>query len=388
VTARPLPPAPRAARASRRIRRLLVLAALALPASALAATAGVPAAGQTTSTGTLVLELLGSMIIILAGCELFANSVEHIGDKAGLSHAAAGSLLAAVGTALPETMIPILAILFGGAGAGDAIGIGAILGAPFMLSTLAFFLLGLATVLHAAAGRRERAQMYVNYRALMFELRWFLATLAFIFVVSLVGQRWLNLIAGAVVLVIYAAYFKVSLGHEAEEHEEYSEMMYLNRFLRLPINWGSIVFQCAVGLVGIVVGAHLFVHTIATLSAVLGVSALVLSLIIAPIATELPEKYNSITWTLKRQDTLAMGNISGALVFQSTIPVAIGLWFTRWDLGGTEILNIACAFLSALLTMLVMRASKRLPAWPLLAGGVFYAFYIIRLFGSGQVAPH
>jgi cation:H+ antiporter len=388
VTARPLPPAPRAARASRRIRRLLVLAALALPASALAATAGVPAAGQTTSTGTLVLELLGSMIIILAGCELFANSVEHIGDKAGLSHAAAGSLLAAVGTALPETMIPILAILFGGAGAGDAIGIGAILGAPFMLSTLAFFLLGLTTVLHAAAGRRERAQMYVNYRALMFELRWFLATLALIFVVSLVGQRWLNLIAGAVVLVIYAAYFKVSLGHEAEEHEEYSEMMYLNRFLRLPINWGSIVFQCAVGLVGIVVGAHLFVHTIATLSAVLGVSALVLSLIIAPVATELPEKYNSITWTLKRQDTLAMGNISGALVFQSTIPVAIGLWFTHWQLGGTEILNIACAFLSALLTMLVMRASKRLPAWPLLVGGGFYAFYIIRLFASGQVASH
>jgi cation:H+ antiporter len=379
---------PGAPRAARRMRRLLVLAALALPVSALAAAAGVPAAGQTTSSGTLVLELLGSMIIILAGCELFANSVEHIGDKAGLSHAAAGSLLAAVGTALPETMIPILAILVGGTGAGDAIGIGAILGAPFMLSTLAFFLLGTAVTLHATAGRRERAQMYVNAKALGFELRWFLATLAFVFVVSLVRQRWLNVVAGVVVLLVYAAYFKVSLGHEAEEHEEYSDMMYLNRFLRLPINWGSIVFQCIVGLAGIVIGAHLFVQTIETLSVVLGISPLVLSLIIAPIATELPEKYNSITWALKRQDTLAMGNISGALVFQSTIPVAVGLWFTPWLLGGTEILNIACAFASALLTLLVMRATGRLPTWPLLAGGAFYAFYIIRLFASGQAASH
>jgi cation:H+ antiporter len=374
-------PTARAALTARRITRLLVVAGLAVPVSALAA-AALPESGATTHTGLLFAELIGSMIIILAGCEMFANGVEHVGEKAHLSHAAAGSLLAAVGTALPETMIPILAILFGSAGTGHDIGIGAILGAPFMLSTLAFFLLGLTVTILFGLGRRQW-QMDVNVKSLAFELRWFLVTIVFIFVVSLSGARGLNLVAGGILLVVYALYFRRQLGHEAEAHESYTETFYLNKFLRLPINWGTVVFQCVLGLAGITVGAHLFIGTIEALSAVLGLSALVLSLIIAPVATELPEKYNSITWTIKRQDTLAMGNISGALVFQSTIPVTVGLWFTEWNLGTTELFNLVVTLCSAGLTMLVLRAKGRLPAWPLLIGGIFYAMYLVRIFAYG-----
>lgn len=373
-------------RAARRIRRLVVLAALAVPVSALAA-AVLPESGATTSTGLLFAELIGSMVIILAGCEMFANGVEHVGEKAHLSHAAAGSLLAAVGTALPETLIPIIAILFGTADSGHDIGIGAILGAPFMLSTLAFFLLGLTVTILWGLGRR-RWQMDVNVKSLVFELRWFLATIAFILVVSIISNRVLNVIAGVVVLVIYALYFRRQLGHEAEANEQYTETFYLNKLFRLPINWGSIISQCVLGLAGITIGAHLFIGTIEALSAVLGLSALVLSLIIAPIATELPEKYNSITWTIKRQDTLAMGNISGALVFQSTIPVTVGLWFTEWNLGTTELLNLVITLVSAGLAMLVLRAKGRLPAWPLLVGGLFYAVYLVRIFAYGAEHGH
>jgi cation:H+ antiporter len=350
-----------------------------VPVTALAAVVA-PEAGDSRSASRLVAEMLASMVIILAGCELFANGVEHVGEKAGLSHAAAGSLLAAVGTALPETMIPILAILFGAGGHGDEIGIGAILGAPFMLSTLAFFWLGLTVTLLYASGRRKHWQMDLNVGSLAFELRWFLVTLLFIFVVSLAGNRTLNLVGGAVVLVIYVLYFRRQLNHAAEEHEEYTDTFYLQKLFRLRLNWGSIIAQVVLGLAGIVIGARLFVDAIAPLSVLIGISALVLSLIVAPIATELPEKYNSITWTIKQQDTLAMGNISGALVFQSTIPVAIGLWFTDWNLGTTEILNLVLTAVSALLVLLVLRSKGRLPAWPLLVGGVFYAAYLIRIF--------
>ncbi len=376
------PYSPGGARAVRRLRRLPVLAALAVPVSALAAVA-LPESGATTGSGLLFAELVGSMAIILAGCELFANGVEHVGEKGHLSHAAAGSLLAAVGTALPETMIPIIAILFGAAGSGHDIGIGAILGAPFMLSTLAFFLLGLTVTILHSLGRRREWKMDVNVKSLAFELRWFLLTIGFVFLVSLARSRVLNLIGGAVVLFVYVVYFRRQLRHEAEAHEEYTDTFYLNKFLRLPINWGSIISQCVLGLAGITIGAHLFVGTIEALSSTLGISALVLSLIIAPIATELPEKYNSITWTIKRQDTLAMGNISGALVFQSTIPVAIGLWFTEWNLGTTEILNLVFTAASVGLTMMVLRTKGRLPAWPLLVGGVFYAGYLVRIFVYG-----
>ncbi|MCU0506086.1 MAG: sodium:calcium antiporter, partial [Chloroflexi bacterium] len=71
-----------------------------------------------------------SFVLILAGAELFTNGIEWFGHRLNLAEGAVGSVLAAVGTALPETMIPIVAILFsGGAAASNEIGIGAILGA-------------------------------------------------------------------------------------------------------------------------------------------------------------------------------------------------------------------------------------------------------------------
>ena len=58
----------------------------------------------------LVLAL--SFVIILLGAELFTNGIEWFGRKLELAEGAVGSVLAAVGTALPETMIPIIAIGF------------------------------------------------------------------------------------------------------------------------------------------------------------------------------------------------------------------------------------------------------------------------------------
>ena len=82
----------------------------------------------------------------------------------------------------------------------------------------------------------------------------------------------------------------------------------------------------------IVGGAELFVEEVVTVAEALGVSALVLSLVLAPLATELPEKLNSVLWMRRDKDTLAVGNITGAMAFQSTVPIAFGLAVTDWDL--------------------------------------------------------
>ena len=105
-----------------------------------------------------ILELIFSLAAILGAAVLFTNAVEIMGDRLNLGAGAVGSILAAVGTALPETMIPLVAILgallvgSGSAAAGE-IGIGAILGAPFLLATLALFIVGVA-----ALGYRRRRQ--------------------------------------------------------------------------------------------------------------------------------------------------------------------------------------------------------------------------------------
>ena len=88
------------------------------------------------------------------GAELFTNGVEWIGEGFGLSEGAVGSVLAAVGTALPETLLPLVAIL-SGHGRGEEIGTGAILGAPFMLTTLAMVVVAVAVLVTGRGGRRR-----------------------------------------------------------------------------------------------------------------------------------------------------------------------------------------------------------------------------------------
>ncbi|MFB6189328.1 MAG: hypothetical protein ABEI57_05545 [Halapricum sp.] len=106
-----------------------------------------------TSLGLLV----ASFVLLLIGAEIFTNGVEWLGHRLGVSESATGSILAAVGTALPETMIPVIAIvhgyLTGTTGAADHVGVGAILGAPFMLATIALFLVG-TSVFYFADPRR------------------------------------------------------------------------------------------------------------------------------------------------------------------------------------------------------------------------------------------
>lgn len=83
----------------------------------------------------LVLQLVVMLFVILAASELFTNALEHLGEKLKISEGVTGSLFAAIGTALPETMVPLLALYAGTANVSvnEEIGVGAILGAPLML---------------------------------------------------------------------------------------------------------------------------------------------------------------------------------------------------------------------------------------------------------------
>jgi len=324
--------------------------------------------------------LLLSMIIILVGCELFANSVECIGDKLELSHATSGSILAAVGTALPETLLPALALIFGEKSHGESIAVGAILGAPFMLSTLAFFIVGAVSLILWLLKKRGEAVMKTNLVSLQTELLFFIASMIVIFIVSLVNHKTLNYISAFLLLAIYALFIKISLNHSSEEGEEYTKHFHFSFIMKCPPTLTWLTIQTLIGLALIVIGAHIFVNYITLLSIKSGISSLILSLLIAPVATELPEKFNSITWTIRNKDTLAISNVTGAMVFQSAIPVSVGLIFTDWRLGKTEMLNILFPLSMAMITYIIVKIKGRLPSWVLMCGGIFYLIYIFRIF--------
>jgi cation:H+ antiporter len=109
----------------------------------------------------------------------------------------------------------------------------------------------------------------------------------------------------------------------------------------------------------------------------LGVEVLVLSLVLAPLATELPEKANSFFWVRDGKDALALGNITGAMVFQSMLPVALGLLLTSWDLDRFAVLSMVLGILGGLVAYWALRLRSQFNAPAIVAWGVLYTVFIV-----------
>jgi cation:H+ antiporter len=123
-------------------------------------------------------------------------------------------------------------------------------------------------------------------------------------------------------------------------------------------------------------GAHFFVQGVEGASEVMGIPAGLISLVLAPLATELPEKFNSLIWLREDKDTLAVGNITGAMVFQSTLPVALGLAFTSWELGFINALSAGLALVSGVVFLGFLLRKAPIKAYYLLGAGIMYAAFV------------
>ncbi len=327
--------------------------------------------------------LLVSLGVILLGAAAFTNGLEWFGKKMRLSDGAVGSIFAAVGTALPETLIPIIAFLFGGKTSGQLIGVGAIIGAPFMLGTLAMFISGLAVI----ANRRRRDDypvMRVDTRTMERDMRYFLILFTLAVAASFLGTHPVIKVFIALLLVVfYGTYVMQTLRGENSLEGEATDLAPCYLAPKSPDPSVAIIYvQVIVSLLLIVWGSYIFVDEIRILAERLGVSPLILSMIIAPIATELPEKFNSVIWIGRGKDTLAIGNITGAMVFQGSVITAIGILMTEWRLDATALATVALTLASVGLCYCQIRLKKHLTPGTLLAGGSFYFLFLILILTS------
>jgi len=105
---------------------------------------------------TLVL-FFGSAVLIYLSCEYFVNGVEWVGYRLKIAETATGTILAAFGTALPESVVTFVAVVFGATAAERDIGVGSALGGPLALSTLAYSVVGLTLLgsRHLKVKRKE-----------------------------------------------------------------------------------------------------------------------------------------------------------------------------------------------------------------------------------------
>jgi cation:H+ antiporter len=328
--------------------------------------------------------LFASFAVILAGALLFTNAVEWIGHRLQLGEGAVGSLLAAVGTAMPETLISIVALLGAKEGSED-VAIGAIVGAPFLLATLAMGLVGLFAYLYRR--RREQGlELRVHRPTLERDLLFFLAFFALALALAWGAPAGLRISVGILCLLAYPVYIARTLrgGGDVQGRGSLDPLIFERRAeRRMDPGLALCVLQLLVGLGAMVGGAHLFVEELLTIAESIGVEAVVLALILAPLATELPEKVNSFFWVREGKDALALGNISGAMVFQSTIPVGIGLLFTEWQLSGNAALSVGLGLAGGLLAYATLHRGSRFSLPAVIAWFALYASFIVVVAARG-----
>ncbi|HYY43628.1 MAG TPA: sodium:calcium antiporter, partial [Actinomycetota bacterium] len=322
-----------------------------------------------------VVLLPASFAILLAGALLFTNAIEWFGTKVGLGQGAVGSVLAAVATALPESLIPIVAIIEGRPGSDD-VATGAILGAPLLLATVAMVLVGVSALVYRER-RSQGLQLKAHFPTLERDLGFFMGCFLVALLLGLGAPKPLQ-IGGAVLLVVaYVGYVRWTLRHSGTVGaEEELRPLILDMTRGDPPGMPTVVVQLVVALAAIVGGAELFVEHVLEVAHIFGLEPLVLSLVVAPFATELPEKANSFFWVRDGKDALALGNITGAMVFQSTLPVTIGLAFTAWELDGYAILAGGLALAGGVVAIITLQIRRRFSGRAIALWTILYAIFV------------
>ena len=299
----------------------------------------------------IIAVLLASAVVIYFACELFVNGVEWLGRAFSVGQTATGTILAAFGTALPESVITFVAVAFGKSDAQRELGVGAALGGPLVLATIAYATVGAVLIL-SRRQLQKTDQIRRDFRKLSRDQGWFLLIFAVKIGVGLIAfvlKPWL----GLAFLGAYAAYFWREMRRDDGDYEDdaLAPLIFAPRAPKPPLVLS--LLQTAFSLAIIFAASQVFVGRLDALAPLLRLKPQLLALLLSPIATELPEIMNAVIWVRQGKHRLALANISGAMMIQATVPTAFGLFFTPWRLDRSLILGatitaaaVAAMFLS------------------------------------------
>jgi cation:H+ antiporter len=334
---------------------------------------------------SVVLFLLCAAAIYLS-CEYFVNGVEWVGRRLGIGATATGTVLAAFGTALPESAVTFVAVVFGRDTAQKEIGVGAAVGGPLVLSTISYAVVGVVLWCSRHKLRRASTELQLDTQRLSGDQAWFLLIFVVALALGLVSfpfKRWLGiLLFGAYALYVWR---EMTAGHGREHDDEQLEpLKFKPKNANPSLVWACL--QALSALLVIAVASHTFVGQLENIGTHLGVSPQLVALILSPVATELPETLNALIWVRQGRERLALANISGAMMIQTTVPAGLGVLFTTWRFDPPLVIAAATATAAVGLLWLMFRR-QRVSGASLIPLGLLYVLFaiVVALFQRSQV---
>ena len=310
---------------------------------------------------------------IYVACEFFVNGVEWLGRRLDLTATATGTVLAAFGTALPESVVTFVAVAFGNTPEQKDIGVGAALGGPLVLATIAYAVVGLALMANSRRLGRAGHAVVVDHRRLSRDQAWFLAIFvakAGLGLIAFALKPWL----GVVFLAAYAAYVWRELKDDntTEADEALEPLKIRPKDPQPSLAWAAA--QTLAALCVVAFASHVFVHQVEALGIAFGMPAHLAALLLSPVATELPETMNALIWVRQGKERLALANISGAMMIQATIPSALGLFFTPWRFDGPLIAAALVTVVAVVFLWALFRRGHMDSRWLTSAGALYGVF--------------
>ncbi len=319
-------------------------------------------------------ELVLSLITVFAASLLFVNSIEYLAGKMGWSSSFTGSVVTPLFTSIPELFIFLIAVFTYSHDKGYEIGIGAIIGEPFITSTLSYFLVLLSLLASYFAGKTLSRGFAVSRQM---RIPYFLIAVLFpwIIIPGIFHSMYLQYAMGCAYLVSYVAYVWLVRRERPASMVETGEEAYFARLFGNPV---YSLLQILLAVLGLYFGSTLLVSSISQISSPQPGSALSLSILLIPMATAIPETIAGMIWAFAGKNDLAVGALVGENVLYATFYPGFSLLIVPWSLNLTAAIGIiGTALASAMYFAFVRRG--RIPVYVLSFGLVFFIVYIVSL---------
>lgn len=266
-----------------------------------------------TSLLPLFLLILGFAALII-GANWLVNGATSVGVRAKLSPLIIGLTIVAFGTSLPEMVVNIFSCIQGSPG----LAIGNIIGSNTMNILL---ILGVSAMIFPIDVSRISIRRDIPAG--------FVAT----FAITLMANDFfrgtsgtINWIEGIVLLIMGFGYLWLTFKKSSETSDLSDTSEDLETLQALP--WGKTIFQLVFGIIGLYVGGELVSKNAQSLAVDWGMSESTVGLTVVATATSLPELITSIVAALKKNSSIAIGNVLGSNILNIFVVLGISSLIT------------------------------------------------------------
>ena len=276
---------------------------------------------------------------------ILSYGAEHLSEKYGAKFV--GRVLLSIATTLPEIAI----VMYAAANGSYGVAIGSGLGSNLLMMTL-----GLAIMLIIATTRLSKAPLkHIDVSTFKNDMLFLIFAAVLSFVLFLDGYNYID---GFIFLGLFAGYIVLSLYEmKIENKEKVANTMNHNSdnadnddkklIIEKGISYNNRKFIKAmgaflIGAIGIVIGAEPFIHSLEGFSADVGISAVILAVIISPIAGEMPEKISMMLLARKGAAgaAIAIANVLGSKILNNTLLLAVAVFAAMYSFGFYETIEI------------------------------------------------